>query len=114
MIKLDGSACSIKGHFNKSLCTLVSWQGKSNDAEYYTPSRDVSSNQVLKNKKQTWKTGTQVFTQDSNEIQHVLQFAKPYVHVITMRAIAEYKKYRKLNEQSNVVISHAHETRSAF
>ena len=50
MIKLDGSACSIKGHFNKSLCTLVSWQGKSNDAEYYTPSRDVSSNQVLKTK----------------------------------------------------------------
>ena len=67
-----------------------------------------------KKKKQTWKTGTQVFTQDSNEIQHVLQLAKPYVHVITMRAIAEYKKYRKLNEQSNVVISHAHETRSAF
>ena len=60
MIKLDGSACSIKGHFNKSLCTLVSWQGKSNDAEYYTPSRDVSSNQVLKNKKtdmENWNTG---------------------------------------------------------
>ena len=100
--------------FNKSLCTLVSWQGKSNDAEYYTPSRDVSSNQVLKNKKQTWKTGTQVFTQDSNEIQHVLQFAKPYVYVISMCTVAEYKKYSKLNEQSNVVISHAHETRSAF
>ena len=114
MILLDGSACSIEGHLNKSPCTLVRWQGKSSDAEYYIPSRYVSSNQVLKNKKQTWKTGTQVFTQDSNEIQHVLQFAKPYVHVITMCTMAEYKKYSKLNEQSNVVISHAHETRSAF
>ena len=85
-------------------------QVKINDVEYYTPSRDVSSNQVLKNKKQTWKTGTQ----DSNEIQHVLQFAKPYVYVISMCTVAEYKKYSKLNEQSNVVISHAHETRSAF
>ena len=30
------------------------------------------SNEVLKNKKRTWKTGTQVFTQDSSEIQPVL------------------------------------------